>query len=102
MADAATVLAAISVGGIALAEAALFRTAPSDLTRRLGFVASDMRMVLACLAASLPMWLFLPLASVATRASLRWRLTGRRSFSASSWRIEMTCGAYRRPVITAG
>lgn len=59
-------LAAIGIGGIALAEATLFHTPAADLPRRLGFVPANMRTVVGCLAVSLPMWLFLPVASVVT------------------------------------
>jgi membrane protease YdiL (CAAX protease family) len=63
-------LAAIGIGGIALAETAMFRTPAAELPRRLGFVAPNTRMVVACLAASLPMWLFLPVASAVTGTPL--------------------------------
>jgi membrane protease YdiL (CAAX protease family) len=59
-------LALIGIGGMALGEILLFRTPIADLGRRLGFVPADRRTILICLAASLPMWLFLPLAAVAT------------------------------------
>jgi membrane protease YdiL (CAAX protease family) len=61
-------LAAIGMGGIALAESAVFRTSPADLGQRLGFVTPNRRAVAVALATSLPMWLFLPLAAVATGA----------------------------------
>ncbi len=63
-------LAAIGIGGIALGEALLFRTPLADLARRLGFVAANRRMLLVCLAASLPMWLFLPVAAIATGSTI--------------------------------
>lgn len=59
-------LAAIGVGGIALAERAVFRTPASDLARRLGFIGTSNRVVFAALAASLPMWLFMPVAALVT------------------------------------
>ncbi|HEV2513813.1 MAG TPA: CPBP family intramembrane glutamic endopeptidase [Devosia sp.] len=58
-------LAAIGMGGIALAEVAMFRTPLVDLGRRLGFTPTSRRTVIISLIASLPMWLFLPLASLA-------------------------------------
>jgi membrane protease YdiL (CAAX protease family) len=60
------VLAAIGIGGIALAEIVMFRTSLGNLASRLGFAAPNMRVVRVCLAVSLPMWLFLPIASVVT------------------------------------
>ena len=63
-------LAAIGIGGIALAEVAMFRTPPTELGRQLGFVTPNRRAVLVALAASLPMWLFLPVAALATGAPL--------------------------------
>jgi membrane protease YdiL (CAAX protease family) len=57
-------LASIGIGGIAIAERTLFRTPASDLARRLGFVGTSNRIVFAALAASLPMWLFMPLAAL--------------------------------------
>lgn len=63
-------LAAIGIGGVAVAEVAMFRTRPGDLVARLGFVAPNVRMVVACVAASAPMWLFLPLVSFVTGTSL--------------------------------
>jgi len=63
-------LAAIGVGGIALAETAMFGTPAAALPGRLGFVATDRRMIVACIAASLPMWLFLPAVSAVTGSPL--------------------------------
>lgn len=63
-------LAAIGVGGIALAETLSFRTPPANLLHGLGFAPTNMRTVVACLAASLPMWLFLPVASAVTGSPL--------------------------------
>ncbi len=59
-------LAAIGIGGISLGEVLVFRTPLNELHRRLGFVAANGRTILICLAASLPMWLFLPAAAVST------------------------------------
>jgi membrane protease YdiL (CAAX protease family) len=59
-------LTAIGGGGIAIAEVAMFRTPPADLGQRLGLVIPGVRAVAIALAASVPMWLFLPLAAVAT------------------------------------
>jgi membrane protease YdiL (CAAX protease family) len=64
-------LAAIGIGGIALAETVLFRTPAPGLASRLGFVAASPRLLVACFAASLPMWLFLPVASAVTGSPLR-------------------------------
>ena len=63
-------LAAIGIGGIALAQIAMFPTSPNNLMAQLGFTLPSLRAVLVCLAASLPMWLFLPAASVVTGTPL--------------------------------
>ena len=59
-------LAVIGIGGIAIAEIAMFHTPIANLGRRLGFAMPNGRTVVIALAASLPMWLFLPLAALAT------------------------------------
>ena len=63
-------LTAIGVGGTAIAEIVMFRTPLDDLAARLGFSVPKTRIVVVSVAASLPMWLFLPVASVVTGTPL--------------------------------
>ena len=63
-------LGVIGIGGIALAEVVLFHTQLTDLPRRLGFIVPRTRFIIICVAASAPMWLFLPLASYLTGTPL--------------------------------
>jgi len=53
-------LAAVGIGGIALGETVIFRTPFRELAGRLGFRTAGAATILACLAACLPIWLFLP------------------------------------------
>jgi len=57
-------LAAVGIGGIALGETLVFRTPVRELAVRFGFKATNTTSILTCLAVSLPIWLFLPIATI--------------------------------------
>jgi membrane protease YdiL (CAAX protease family) len=65
------ILTVIGVGGIALAEITLFRTAPSGLLARLGFVPANGGTTFRCLLVSIPMWAYLPVVAFASGAPVR-------------------------------
>jgi membrane protease YdiL (CAAX protease family) len=66
-----SILTVIGVGGIALAEITLFRTARTALLAHLGFVAANRSTIFRCLLVSIPMWIYLPVMALASGAPVR-------------------------------